>query len=131
MVRTRDAVARWIEAYERAWRTAGTDGLRELFTDDVRYVPSPWRPPIEGLKQLAIFWDAGRDGPDEPFTMSSELVAVDGDSAVVRVEVEYLADGGGSWRDLWMLRFASDGRCARFEEWPFAPSQRDGHAGEG
>jgi hypothetical protein len=27
------------------------------------------------------------------------------------------------YRDLWVMRFASDGRCAWFEEWPFWPEQ--------
>ena len=45
--------------------------------------------PRAGLDELALFWDAERDGPDEAFTMSSEVVAVDADTAVVRVWVEY------------------------------------------
>ena len=31
------------------------------------------------------------------------------------------------WRDLWVIRFDGEGRCVAFEEWPFAPGQRDGH----
>ena len=53
------------------------------------------------------------------------MVAVDGNTAVVRVEVAY--EGDAQWRDLWVLRFAPDGRSAAFEEWPFSPTQRDGH----
>lgn len=30
----REAFGRWIDAYERAWRTPGTDVLAELFTAD-------------------------------------------------------------------------------------------------
>jgi hypothetical protein len=26
------------------------------------------------------------------------------------------------YRDLWVTRYAGDGRCRSFEEWPFAPS---------
>jgi hypothetical protein len=44
----------------------------------------------------------------------------------VRVEVDYAASGD-RWRDLWVVEFADDGRCRVFEEWPFAPEQRDGH----
>ena len=25
------------------------------------------------------------------------------------------------YRDLWIIRFAEDGRCRHFEEWPYAP----------
>lgn len=53
-------------------------------------------------------------------------VAVDGDTAVVRVQVDYARPESGRWRDLWVLRFATDGRCVHFEEWPFAPDQPGG-----
>jgi len=59
--------------------------------------------------------------------MSSDLVAVDADTAVVRVFVEYCASGSRPWRDLRVLRFAPDGRCSWFEEWHFSPDQPDGH----
>jgi hypothetical protein len=122
----RAAVEAWVTGYERLWRTAGTDGLADLFTADASYRPSPWAWPVEGFPAIAEFWDAERDGPDEPFTMASDVVAVDGLTAVVRVSVEY-GSGSGSWRDLWVLRFDESGRCAAFEEWPFAPGQDDGH----
>jgi uncharacterized protein (TIGR02246 family) len=123
----RRAVAAWVEGYERAWRSPGTDQLAELFSPDVAYVPSPWAPALKGLDQLAQFWEAEREGPDEQFTLVSEVVAVDADTAVVRLSVDYLGADTSRWRDLWVLQFALDGRCARFEEWPFAPDQRDGH----
>lgn len=123
----KDAVEKWVAGYERAWRTPGTDPLAELFSPDVSYLPSPWAQPIVGLRRLGPWWDAERAGPDEPFTMTSQVVAVDGDTAVVRIAVDYLGDDGPSrWRDLWIVRFDADGRCAAFEEWPFAPDQPDG-----
>ena len=115
----------WVHQYEQLWRTPGTDGLAQLFTPDATYRTSPWATPIVGLPALAAFWDAGRDGPDEPFTMDAEVIAVDGPTAVVRVGVEYHASGD-LWRDLWVLQLDADGRCTAFEEWPFAPGQDDG-----
>jgi len=123
----RAAVATWVEDYERLWRTPGTSLLAELFLPDASYLPSPWAQPLEGLDAIARFWEAERVGPDEEFTMSSDIVALDGDTAVVRVSVSYGARGNKRWRDLWVLRFAEDGRCSWFEEWPFAPAQPDGH----
>jgi uncharacterized protein (TIGR02246 family) len=127
----RSHVQRWVEAYERAWRTAGTGAVAELFSPDASYLAAPWRPPIEGLDAIARFWEDERDGPDEPFTMTSEVVAVEDPNAVVRVHVDYGpgANGtsGSQWRDLWVIRFDADGRCTEFEEWPFAPDQGDGH----
>lgn len=114
----------WLADYERLWRTAGTAGLADLFAEQVSYRPSPWREPVTGLAAVADFWERGRDGPGEDFVLSSDIVAVDGSVGVVRVDVRY-ADGT-SWRDLWIVEVDATGRCIRFEEWPFAPSQPDG-----
>jgi len=122
-----DDVARWVARYEAAWRSPGTAPLADLFGPDVTYLPSPWAAPIVGLDALAAFWDTERDGPDEEFDLRSEVVAVDGTRAVVRVAVDYAPGLGGSWRDLWVLDLDPDGRCVAFEEWPFAPDQPDGH----
>lgn len=127
----RDAVEAWVDEYERAWRSPGTELLDGLFAPDVGYLVSPWAEPIRGSTALAEFWDRGRDGPDEPFTMDSEVVAIDGRTAVVRVDVEYLRDTPSRWRDLWVLRFDTVGRCTWFEEWPFAPGQPDGQGTTG
>ncbi|MEU6646708.1 nuclear transport factor 2 family protein [Saccharomonospora sp. NPDC046836] len=111
----------WVAAYERAWRTPGTDILEQLFTTDATYQQSPYREPIRGLPAIARMWEAERVGPDEVFRMTSEPVAVDGDTAVVRVEVSYGDPVRQEYRDLWIIRFAEDGRCRAFEEWPFWP----------
>lgn len=123
----RVAVEAWVGRYERLWRTSGTHELVDLFLPGASYRPSPWASARDGLDEIARFWESERDRADEEFTMSSNVVAVDGDTAVVRVLVEYGAPGTGRWRDLWVLRFAPDGRCESFEEWPFAPDQPDGH----
>lgn len=123
----RRAVEHWVERYERLWRTPGTGALADLFRPDATYLPSPWARPVTGLDGIAQFWDAERDSADEEFRMSADVVAVDGERAVVRVSVDYDRPDGGRWRDLWVMRFAEDGRCASFEEWPFAPGQPDGH----
>lgn len=120
-------VQTWVDGYERLWRTPGSDLLGELFTPLASYRTSPWSLPLQGLPAIARLWEAERAGPDEEFTLSGEVVALDGRTAVVRVEVRYGDGAGESWRDLWVLEFAEDGRCTSFEEWPFAPEQDDGH----
>ena len=122
----RTDVSRWVRAYESAWRTAGIEALTDLFAPDVVYRPSPWAQPVSGLAALSQFWEAEREGPDEEFNLRSEVVAVDGSVAVVRVSVDYEDLTSGSWRDLWVLRFDAHGRCTQFEEWPFAPGHGDG-----
>jgi hypothetical protein len=122
----RAVVEEWVASYVRVWRSPGTEGLARLFTPDASYLPSPWAEPVVGEAALATFWEAERAGPEEVFSFASEIVAVDGRSAVVRVAVEYGAGRSGPWKDLWVLAFADDGRCSSFEEWPFAPDQPAG-----
>jgi ketosteroid isomerase-like protein len=117
----RASVEAWITAYERAWQTAGTDSLTELFREDASYRMSPYENPARGLASIGELWERERTGPDEGFEMSSELVAVEGDTAVARIEVAYAS--GAEYRDLWIIRFAADGRCREFEEWPYWPGQ--------
>lgn len=116
----RHQVEHWVAGYERTWRTPGTASLAMLFTPEIAYVPSPWAPPVVGLDALGELWEAQRAGPEEEFTLRTELVALEGRTAVVRAAVDY-GDQGDRWRDLWLLRFGTGGRCAVFEEWPFAP----------
>ncbi|MGQ0823912.1 MAG: YybH family protein [Actinomycetota bacterium] len=115
-------VRAWIDTYERAWRTAGTDTLAALFTDDATYSMEPYDTPARGLDAIAALWERERQGCDEVFTMSAQIVAAEGNTAVARVEVRYQRNQQ-QYRDLWIMRFAPDGRCAAFEEWPFWPQK--------
>jgi hypothetical protein len=121
----REQVRDWVTAYERAWRTPGTGALAEIFTADARYQQGPYDEPVIGLAAIGGMWEAEREGPNEVFHMTSEVVAADGDTAVVRVEVGYGDPVHQEYRDLWIVGFAGDGRCASFEEWPFWPEQPD------
>jgi len=127
-VTNRDSVHQWLAGYEAAWRTAGTEGLRRLFTEDATYFQSPYEKPVTGLDVIGRMWEKEREGPDEIFTLATGIVAVDetvddGLVAVVRAEVSYGDPPTQEYRDLWVIRFAADGRCASFEEWPFWPEQ--------
>ena len=114
----------WVAAYERAWRTAGTEALRELFVEDATYRMSPYAEPARGMAAIAELWEREREGPDEPFEMQHEIVAAEADTAVIRVSVQYGGPERLQYRDLWVVRFAPDGRCREFEEWPFWPGQQ-------
>jgi hypothetical protein len=119
----RHDLARWIGGYERAWRTPGTAQLEQLFTSDATYVASPFEAPIRGRSAIASFWEAEREGPDETFSMHSELVAVENNVGVARVEVRYGNPTIRIYRDLWIVTLGEDGLCTSFEEWPFFPGQ--------
>lgn len=113
----------WINEYERAWRTAGTDWLAYLFTPDATYSMGPFEPTHRGIAAIAELWEREREGPDEVFSMQHEIVAAEGDTGVVAVEVWYGDPVTRHYRDLWIVRLADDGRCTSFEEWPFWPGK--------
>src|ERR1700722_8018219 len=118
-------VATWLAGYELAWRLPGTDGLTRIFTTGARYSQGPYDQPVIGLSAIARMWDAERDGPDEVFELTTEIIAVDGATAVVRAQVWYGDPVSQEYRDLWIIKFAPDGRCESFEEWPFWPDDQD------
>jgi ketosteroid isomerase-like protein len=116
-------VSSWVAAYEACWRAPGPAGLTGIFTDDAVYLHTPYEEPVAGLAAIERMWDADRDGPDEVFTLSTSILAVDADTAVVRAEVRYGEPFRQEYRDLWVLRLADDGRCRWFEEWPYWPGR--------
>lgn len=118
------AMARqWLAAYEAAWRAPGTAGLAGIFTEDASYRQSPYQEPVTGLDAIRRMWEEERDGPDEVFTLTTAIVAVDGPTAVVRAEVGYGDPLRQEYRDLWIMQLGDDGRCSWFEEWPYWPGQ--------
>ncbi|HEY9409425.1 MAG TPA: nuclear transport factor 2 family protein [Jiangellaceae bacterium] len=116
----RDSVMTWVAGYERAWRDGDTTAVESLFTEDARYRRSPYEPDDIGHDGIKEFWTED-DG--ESFTMRAEPLAVEGQSAVVRVEVVYGDPVRQEYRDLWVLRFAADGRVDDFEEWAYWPGK--------
>ena len=80
---TAEQLLEWVDGYQRAWRTPGTDGLRHLFTDDAEYLVSPYDVPVVGLAAIRQMWDEDRNGPDEVFMMTAEVVACQGPTGVV------------------------------------------------
>jgi hypothetical protein len=125
----------WLARYERAWRSPGTDVLAELFTEDASYSTAPYENPHRGLEEIAKMWEEERFGPDEVFEMTSDVLAVEGDTGVARVTVEYqeathrerrLHRQQKEYRDLWVVRLNDSGLCSHFEEWPFWPRDQEG-----
>ncbi|MGF0115610.1 YybH family protein [Promicromonospora sp. Marseille-Q5078] len=117
----RESVRRWVAGYETAWRTGDVTAVARLFAQDARYARSPYDPDeLVGHDAIRGFWTVDEGAA---FTMTAEPLAVEGDVAVVRVEVSYTAPEAQEYRDLWVLRFAPDGRVADFEEWAYWPGR--------
>jgi ketosteroid isomerase-like protein len=116
----RNQVMAWVDGYIAAWRAEDPEAVEQLFTPDAAYRASPYEESEVGHDAIKGFWldDAG-----EVFTATAKPVAVDGPSAVVRVEVRYGDPVHQEYRDLWVLRFADDGRVSDFEEWAYWPGK--------
>lgn len=123
MMTDRAAVRGWVKAYEQAWRTPGIAAIPVLFTADATYLHSPYEEPVVGVDAIGRMWEEDREGPNEVFTLSAEVVAVDDRTAVVRADVQYGQPVHQEYRDLWILQIEADGRCSWFEEWPYWPGR--------
>ena len=111
-----DDVRAWVSEYERGWREYDLSAVERLFTADGRYASSPVEDALVGHEAIAGIW---LEEPGTEFTMTAEPVAVEGNRAVVRVDVQYTAPRSRRYRELWVLRFAGDGRVEEFEEWTY------------
>jgi SnoaL-like domain len=125
----RTGLRAWVELYERAWRMPGTEMLSDLFAPEATYQTAPFEEPLRGLPAIAAMWEVGQG--DKVFTMGSEVVAVEGDTGVMRVVVRYGDPVRQEYRDLWVVRLDAAGRCIAFEEWPFWPRGTRGGWHEG
>lgn len=110
----------WVASYERAWRSDDQEAIAALFTEDVLYRRSPVEPSEVGHSGIRSFWS---EEPGTTFLVAPHVVAVDDPVAVVRVDVHYRAPRAQEYRNLWILRFAADGRVADFEEWAYWPGR--------
>jgi ketosteroid isomerase-like protein len=115
-------VGDWVRRYERAWATNDPDDIRALFTPDGEYRFHPWDEPVVGQDAIIGQWlDAQDSADDHTFTWS--VVAVDGTTAVVQGRTAYT--DGDVYLNLWVIRFADDGRAASFTEWYMEPPGAD------
>jgi hypothetical protein len=125
----RVGVMQWVAAYERVWRERDLEGVRRLFTEEARYRRSPYAESAIGHAAIQAFW---QEDEGTTFTVTADAVAVEGPDAVVRLEVRYGDPVVQEYRDLWVLRFAPDGRVEDFEEWAYWPGKpytAEGEAG--
>lgn len=129
-----DAVQRWLLAYAHAWETYDPAEISALFTDDAEYRWHPWDEDEEvarGREAIVGAWLSSRDTPGT-YQGDYGPLMVRGDAAIAVGTSRYFRDCTRSaldreYHNLWVLRFAEDGRCSSFTEWymkapPTAPA---------
>ncbi len=105
----------WISGYERAWSSNDPEDIGALFTDDARYLTEPFAEPWSGREAIVAGWLEHRDEPGaatfewQPLLETPELSIVTGTTAYREPPRIY--------DNLWVIRFAADGRCREFVEW--------------
>ena len=120
-VQHRERVQRWLEAYVTAWRTYDPVLIAALWTDD-----AVWHRPFSiratGSAEITAEWLRDRDEYGfSDFDAHYEPIAMDAGLVVVHGRTVFYADGtrdvDTAFDNLWLLRFADDGRCSEFHEW--------------
>ena len=119
----RAGVERWIEAYRKAWKSDDPQDIAALFTEDATYSPFPWpreKNRWEGRDTIVQRW-IGHGDSKLNWRFEHDILAVDGDTAVIQGWTDYDRGDGEPWKEayanIWLVRFADDGRAREFAEW--------------
>lgn len=104
----------FLDDYLSAWESNDPEDVRALFTEDAVYHPDPWGEGWRGVDEIVDNW---LDRQDDPGTWEFEwsVLVEQGDLAIIEGETRY--DDGPTYSNLWIIRFAPDGRAYEFTEW--------------
>jgi uncharacterized protein (TIGR02246 family) len=109
-----ERVTEWIERYRTAWESNDPEDIAALFTDDAEYIGHPGTAPVRGREAIIAMWLEDADPPGETaFEWRPTLEAED--RAIVECRTVYTH--AKTYRNLWVIDFAPDGRATSFTEW--------------
>ncbi|HEY7735835.1 MAG TPA: nuclear transport factor 2 family protein [Candidatus Limnocylindrales bacterium] len=112
----------WLDRYIDAWHSNDAATVGDLFTEDALYRYHPWdEPPVRGREAIVGSWlGPDRDAPDS-WKAEYRALAVDGDLGVAVGESRYLTEDRSAvertYHNVFVCRFADDGRCREFTEY--------------
>ncbi|WP_022883963.1 nuclear transport factor 2 family protein [Glaciibacter superstes] len=109
-----ESVEAWVDRYRVAWESNKPDDIRSLFTEDAQYRTEPYAEPWIGHDEIVAGWLSAADDPGET-TFDWSLLGVTAEVTVIEGRAVY--SGGANYRNLWVIRFADDGRATSFTEW--------------
>ncbi len=127
MTNDRVTVAAWLDAYRHAWDTYDPTDIEALFAEDCVYHAEPYREPLRGRDAVLAAWleepdpKGTYDGRYEPFLVCDDWAVATGQS-------RYFKDGklDHVYDNVFVLRFAPDGRCREYREWYMREPKDDG-----
>ena len=108
-----DGVARWINAYVRAWNTNDPEDVGRLFAEDAVYTTEPYHPPWRGRARIIAGWLEHKDEPGET-SFDWEPLSITDEVAVISGTTRYPES---TYSNLWVIKLDADGRCREFSEW--------------
>jgi ketosteroid isomerase-like protein len=112
----RSGVEAWMAQYRKAWSSDDPQEIAALFTEDATYSPYPWpreKNRWEGRDTIVQRW-IGHGDSKLNWRFEHEILAVDGDTAVIEGWTDYDDE---AYANVWLIRFADDGRAREFREW--------------
>jgi uncharacterized protein (TIGR02246 family) len=115
----RAAIESWLSAYRHAWETDDPEDVAALFTEDATYSPWPFSKSWEGRDTIVAKWIERGDSKN-PWRFDSEVLAVEGDTGVIKGLTTYLAhddEAEDAYSNIWVVQLAPDGRARSFAEW--------------
>ena len=104
-----------MDGYVLAWSSNDPDHIRALFTEEAVYDPQTADGEWHGVDEIVANWRDIDDSEDNWDFEWLPLVETD-ELAVVTGRTHYFAPPA-SYRNLFVIRFAEDGRCYDFTEW--------------
>lgn len=116
---TEGQLARWLDAYGRAWEAQDGDRAARLFAAGADYHWGPFDTPLHGRQEIAQRWSAATsDQRDIHFEHTPLAIAGDLAFASWRTTFQRLSTGMLCELDgILVLRFAPDGLCSELREW--------------
>ena len=115
----RSAIESWLSAYRHAWVTDDPGDVAALFTEDATYSPWPFSKSWEGRDTIVAKWIERGDSKN-PWRFDSEVLAVEGDTGVIKGLTTYPAhddEPEDAYSNIWVVQLAPDGRARSFAEW--------------
>jgi uncharacterized protein (TIGR02246 family) len=109
----------WLERYQAAWASDDPQQIGALFTEDATYAPRPFGEEWKGRDAIVANWIELGDSAI-PWQFKGEVVAVEGDTGVVRGLTTYAAHGNEPeevYSNIWVVRLSPDARARSFAEW--------------